>query len=732
MQELKSIDRLYDLLPLVHRTRDAEQGYPLRALLQVINEQVNLVDADIKRLYDNWFIETCEEEIVPLIGELVGNSLGQSNQNQTQLNENGLRTNGLLSARQSVARLMKLRRRKGTLAVLEEIVADVGGWPSRVVEFRNLVSGNQSVKYPDQQKRSVDLRDNSALSLSTGRQIEPEIHSHLSPAEANHEALVSHGAFDQNQYSVDVRRINSRTSPGRFNLNNLGLFVFRLKSFHVKKSRACRGAKDHWFSFNPLGVDGPLFSKVQREEESFQVAGEENLPLPIRRNALLEAEKKKFVSRNFYGEQKSLAIFAEEWIGHPDEETPIPANQVIVADLSDWKAYEASEKTILIDPVLGRLVFHHRHYPKMGVLVSYHYGFPAKIGGGTYPRELSELEGSMVYRIGKSAGMDVDFCSITDACNAWMEERPERAIFEIYDNETYSGQLNFQLFENQALQIRSANGCRPVLDLVGAGTIVGEPGSRLKLDGLTIAGAPLKIEGGLSEILVRHSTLAPRVGASFVIANCNARVKILHSIVGTIQINQDEVACEPVNIEIADSIVDANGRDQEALGSSGMYSSEQPYAHARLAHACLNVLRSTIIGYVETFVLDLAQDSIFHGRVSVGNYQRGQMRFCYVDMTPQGDDCSKTPKRFRCQPDEAQKSNDAVGMRPVFSSLRYGSPNYCQLDDNCALEIKEGAEDQSEMGVYHDLYEPQRRAMTQDRLNKFTPSDSKTTLIFAT
>src|SRR5215203_2220143 len=65
-------DRLYNLLPMIHRIRDAEQGYPLRALLQVISEQVDLVEADIKQLYDNWFIETCEDWVVPYIGELVG------------------------------------------------------------------------------------------------------------------------------------------------------------------------------------------------------------------------------------------------------------------------------------------------------------------------------------------------------------------------------------------------------------------------------------------------------------------------------------------------------------------------------------------------------------------------------------------------------------------------------------------------------------------------------------
>src|SRR5882724_11233918 len=66
------IDRLYDLLPGVYRKRDAEFGQSLRALLRVIAEQVNVVEDDITQLYENWFIETCEDWVVPYIGDLIG------------------------------------------------------------------------------------------------------------------------------------------------------------------------------------------------------------------------------------------------------------------------------------------------------------------------------------------------------------------------------------------------------------------------------------------------------------------------------------------------------------------------------------------------------------------------------------------------------------------------------------------------------------------------------------
>src|SRR5713101_1538411 len=66
------LDRLYKLLPTVYRQRDAEQQWQLQAILRVIAEQVNIVEEDIAQLYENWFIETCQDWVVPYIGDLVG------------------------------------------------------------------------------------------------------------------------------------------------------------------------------------------------------------------------------------------------------------------------------------------------------------------------------------------------------------------------------------------------------------------------------------------------------------------------------------------------------------------------------------------------------------------------------------------------------------------------------------------------------------------------------------
>ena len=53
MSTVNTADRLYALLPAIHRIRDAEQGYPLRELLAVIAEQVAAMEENLAQLYDD-------------------------------------------------------------------------------------------------------------------------------------------------------------------------------------------------------------------------------------------------------------------------------------------------------------------------------------------------------------------------------------------------------------------------------------------------------------------------------------------------------------------------------------------------------------------------------------------------------------------------------------------------------------------------------------------------------
>ncbi len=109
-----------------------DQGYVLRDLLRVLAEQVNLVEDDIAQLYDNWFIETSQDWVVPYIGDLIGyrqvNEAGQPGDATTAEGRERIK---ILIPRREVANTIAYRRRKGTLALLELLANNVAGWPAQ-------------------------------------------------------------------------------------------------------------------------------------------------------------------------------------------------------------------------------------------------------------------------------------------------------------------------------------------------------------------------------------------------------------------------------------------------------------------------------------------------------------------------------------------------------------------------------------------------------------------------
>ena len=69
-------------------------------------------------------------------------------------------------------------------------------------------------------------------------------------------------------------------------------------------------------------------------------------------------------------------------------------------------------------------------------------------------------------------------------------------------------------------------------------------------------------------------------------------------------------------------------------------------------------------------------------------------------------------------------------VKPRFNSIRYGTPTYAQLALYCPDEITRGADDESEMGVFHDLFQPQRAANLQARLDDFVPAGMDAGIIY--
>jgi hypothetical protein len=712
-------DRLYDLIPVIYRLRDADQGYPLQALLRVVAEQVIVTEQYIAGLYENWFIETCDDWVVPYIGDLVAHrTVHNAGEPSAANSPEAAARNRILYPRQDVANTVRFRRSKGTLRGLEQLGAAVSGWPVRAIEAYRGLSVTQNIGYLRLNRgRTLDLRDADALA---------DLGS----------------AFDESAHHIDAH-------AGNGNINDVKVYVWRLNSYSVTRTPAyCyEELAPNCFLFSALGNDTVLYTRPT--DALGKSPTKLNLAVPITRAMLnsYEADERAGAQKGvpyFYGANRSFSIS----VGTP--EAILTSDQIVAADLSAWDAHPATGQ-VAVDPTLGRIMFPPTQTRRQGVWVTYQYGAPTPLGGGEYARPVSQPNDATVYKVGSGETSH----RIADAVSLWTQQAPRDAVIEIVESGVYSEALDLSLKAGSTLKLRAASGVRAILRLLDVQVsapdslqVKGEAGSWFSLEGMLVTGRGVQVDGDMAGVVIRHSTLVPGwalhcdceprrpAEPSLTINGSVGCVRIANSIVGAIEVNRDEVETDPVTIKITDSIVDATSQDRVAIGTPD----------GLCAYAALTILRSTILGQIQTHRLDLAENSILNGHVLACRRQTGCVRFCFVAPG------SKTPRRFECQPDKVEKAvrdrfarggvtahdrdlelaTERLRVEPDFNSVRYGAATYAQLAQTCAVEIRTGAEDESEMGVFHDLFKPQRTASLQAHLREYTPAGVNTKIFLAT
>jgi len=706
--------RIYDLLPAIYRLRDAERGGPLAALLGVIASEVAVLEEDLEQLYDDQFIETCAPWVVPYLGDVIGHR---------QLHGVAPRVG---SGRAEVAHAIGYRRRKGTAAMLEQLARDVTGWNARVVEFFELLATTQAMNH---------LRPNNSYAPDL-RQWEPL------------ERLNS--ALESTPHTIDVRNI--AVGDGKYNIPNIGILLWRLSAFALTGSPATKlngDAADRRYLFSPLGNDTPLFTRPETEDEVSHLAEAINVPEPISRRVLSAR------CSDYYGPQKSFSL--------RNGGQEVPLDQIIVCNLADdaggdWAHHPpendpATGKVarIGVDPILGRIAFPASLAPDQPH-VSFHYGFSAPLGGGEYPRADSfdsELQSS-----GGLVRVPADKPTIAEAWNALGTNS---GIVEITDSGRHRLATPIKLADKQRLEIRAANNCRPLVVLSAGVAISGGIDAEVLLNGLLIAGQELRVpalDNHLSQLRLCHCTLVPGLGLkldgqpqqpgvpSLVVESGDVTLEIDRCIVGSLRVVRTAA------VRIQDSIVDATAETELAYAGENDGQLGAP----------LEVINSTIFGRVHTAALELASNTLFMARELTGQplaepvfsekRQSGCVRFSFL---PAG---SRVPRRFRCQPELAieQALADAgrgvgslsgmsrkqlaaqirAGLAPSFTATRYGAPGYAQLRTSAPVEIRTGADDEAEMGAFHQLYQPQRVSNLLLRLNEYLRVGLEAGVFYAT
>ncbi len=459
--------RLWQLLPAVYRSADAlaaqprglEEPGPLRELVERIGGQIAVVRRSIDRLWADQSIETCDDWVIPYIGDLLGTNLASSDDARAR--------------RLDVANTIHYRRRKGTVAVLAQIARDVTGWEALVLEsFRRLSRtrhgldpGFGALAYPGTEAEAVSglLRAEGLV----GRESSTPAGGLLDLHEA-HAATLTGSAFDEGYHHLDVRA--GSQALGHYAIHKLLVFLWRLRSFGVQNATpvAVAGCEGRAYTFDPTGRELPLFLARQPEAQSARMQWQ--VPGPLTRPLL-------------------------ELMAANSPQAP-PACAIEGAALSE------------LYPELGRFA---TQAPPAGALsVSYSYGFPATIGAGPYDRALlgdPPVQPQPVRAVKGGAGFDTALAAAAPSATVLLEDSlTYTALAPAGSSAQPLASLLCQAGPEQRPVIRPASGSTPWV-------LTGAPGAELVLDGLLLCGCDLVLRGAFASVRLTGCTIDPGTAA---------------------------------------------------------------------------------------------------------------------------------------------------------------------------------------------------------------------------
>ena len=738
-------DALYRLLPAVYRVRDAETGGSLRAVIEVLASQAEIVEDDIANLYENWFIETCDEWVVPYIGALLGVHALHQPPGATGF-----------SQRARIANTLGYRRRKGTATMLEQLARDTTGWNARAVEYFQLLATTQNVNHVRLANvRTADLRQAEILELLNT-------------------------PFDTIAHTVDVRAISAGT--GRHNIPSIGLHLWRLQSYAVSQSYAAvvGAPADLRFTFDPLGKSQPLFNRPQAETEITALAGEVNVSAPLRRRPLFlefeelrqaEVDQRSPAPPIHLGATPPFRLWRQAAANAPFVE--IPADRITIADLSDadggpllpatprdYLPTGAADGTpavprdleAAVDPQLGRIALL-SGTPPHRLRVSYAYGFSGDVGAGPYNRRDS-VDAVLTRRVtwqravaaDQAAVANESVTSLAGAIAEWNTFSAASAgavgVIAVLDSATYAEDLTgvaaIRIPDGSLLMIVAADWPkRPVpggpagqtkrvvgeleaddrrphlrgnIHIVGTAPVDSSTPGLCVLNGLMIEGSvSVKADApaNLGGLRLDHCTVVPPANGLVVEGgNTQLTVSINRTICGAVALT---ASCPQLSID--HSIIDGGAMlAVPAITAPG----------TTVALQAVTALGTVTVRQIE------AGNCLFTAPVTASRLQEGCVRFSHLP--PSAGGTYATPRRFRCQPELAQTglsgaaaADVAIRLTPVFNDLVFGGPAYAQLSQTTAVEVREGAEDGAEMGAFTILKQPQRLANLTTSLPDFLP-----------
>jgi hypothetical protein len=521
--EIYYADKLWNLLPAIYRALDTDafdRNGPLREMVNRIGAQAAILRRSMDRMWEDQSIETCDDWVIPYIADLLATNLVAS------LDARGQRLD--------VAKTIYYRRRKGTIAILEEIAADITGWNARIVEFFRRMGRTRHNLDPEIGLPSAtdDLYGNYKLQLAEGL-VGTLTHTGIggwADLRNSYGATKTNSAFDEYFHTADFRR--GRGQVGWYNIPCLGVFLWRLRSFRVDKTMPVevQNCPGH-YTFDPTGREIPLFAAATRDfGDKWVSPAEWQLPTPIS-TPLLRGDLELPVTpdarhpdtQHLYAVEdptdrtktsilfRSLGVFVQDNL-IPGDQITIDPQVTDTETFIDPETGQSITRTIafFIDPETGRLI-KRTHAPAGNVLVTYHYGFFSTIGAGPFDRRI----------IGeKLADQPSPIQHIIGGRNALADQLTSLApigTISVDDSLTYDvvNPVGSSTTDIQQVTIMAKNESRPVIRLPVSSpdptewVFTGADGSTLALEGLFISGGDIVLRGVFDSVTLTCCTLDP-------------------------------------------------------------------------------------------------------------------------------------------------------------------------------------------------------------------------------
>jgi hypothetical protein len=482
--EARYADKLWSLVPAVYRAADSETvdgDGPLRELLDRIGASMAVVRRSIDRLWEDQSIETCDAWVIPYLADLLATNLVPS------MDERGRRLD--------VANTIYYRRRKGTVALLEQLAHDVTGYETRVIEFFRRLGRNRHGLDPAIGRPASAADPLAALTLQRLEQLTGLLTGTPAGGFADLRnplgASLTGTAFDEYAHRLDVR--HGRGDLGWYGIPKIGFFLWRTVALRVDRATPVpvAGCPDH-YAFDPTGRQIALFTAAARGANDY---GESWLPVPVWQlpAPLIEPLWDAITAAPGpvrYSDPDAITIWGDSLsVSATGFGDIVPVDQVRV-----W-------------PEVGR--FQTLAGAPRDVEAGYHYGLFSRIGAGPYDRR----------QLGVPSPSDapprtrIDGGSAVTLPNAIAALGPTGTIV-ITDGRTLSAvadppvpitDVTIRANDEERAVIRTAPGTQWVF--------TGDHGT-LRLEGLLLSGADVVLRGSFESVVLSCCTIDPGTSGS--------------------------------------------------------------------------------------------------------------------------------------------------------------------------------------------------------------------------